>query len=121
MERRRAGRDRRTEERLPSPVIRGKVTLVQPVAVRELSRTGAQIETEFALQVDSIHELRLALGSLSVVVKGRIVHCSISEVDQAGVRYRAGVEFLELSDRLRAALDVCIEALKERLQAREEP
>ena len=54
----------------------------QPMAIKEISRGGAQVETGFPLQLDSLHDFRLTLGDRSVVVKGRVVHCSISDVDQ---------------------------------------
>ena len=72
----------------------------QPVLVTDISRTGAAVETHFPMQIDSLHDLRLTLGDSSVVVKGRVAHCSISDVDQESVLYRSGVEFVEPSDRV---------------------
>ena len=57
--------------------LRGEVMVYQPMAIRELSDSGAQVETSFPLQLDSLHDVRLELGDASVVVKGRVVHCSI--------------------------------------------
>ena len=54
----------------------------QPSAIREMSHGGMQVETGFSLQLDSIHDFRLTLGQRSVVVKGRIAHSQISDVDQ---------------------------------------
>lgn len=34
----------------------------QPVAIREIGRGGAQVETVFPLQLDSLHDFRLTLG-----------------------------------------------------------
>ena len=61
----------------------------QPMAIRNQPR-GAQVETTFPLHLDSLHDLRLSLGNRSVIVKGRVVHCSISDVDQEVVLYRVG-------------------------------
>ena len=72
----------------------------QPMAIKEISRGGAQVETGFPLQLDSLHDFRLTLGDRSVVVKGRVVHCSISDVDQEIVLYRSGIEFIEPSERV---------------------
>src|SRR5919198_5910990 len=80
--------------------LRGEVTVFQPMAIKEISRGGAQVETGFPLQLDSLHEFRLTLGERSVVVKGRVAHCSISDVDQELVLYRSGIEFIEPSDRV---------------------
>jgi hypothetical protein len=39
-----------------------------------------------------------------VVVKGRIAHSRISDVDQDIITYRTGVEFIEPSERVAAAI-----------------
>jgi c-di-GMP-binding flagellar brake protein YcgR len=78
--------------------------IYQPTAVRQMSHGGMQVETAFPLQLDSLHDFRLTLGDRSVVVKGRVAHSRISDVDQDIVTYRTGVEFIELSDRVRVAI-----------------
>ena len=80
--------------------LHGEVMVFQPTTIKEISRRGAQLETVFPLHVDSLHEFRLSLGDRSVVVKGRVAHCSISDVDQEVVTYRSGIEFVELSERV---------------------
>jgi hypothetical protein len=62
--------------------LHGEVMIFQPMAIKEISHGGAQIETGLALQVDSLHDFRLTLGERSVVVKGRRRHCRISDVEQ---------------------------------------
>jgi hypothetical protein len=84
--------------------LHGEVMVFQPMAIREISRRGAQIEVGFPLQVDSLHELRLTLGDQSIVVKGRVAHCRISDVEQEVVRYRAGIEFVEPNPHADAAI-----------------
>ena len=93
--------------------LHGEVMVFEPMAIREISRGGAQVETAFRLQLDSLHELRLTLGDRSIVVKGRVVHCSISDVDQELVTYRSGIEFTELSDRVYSVIAGFIEAIKD--------
>jgi hypothetical protein len=93
--------------------LHGEVMVFEAMAIREISRGGAQVETAFRLQLDSLHELRLTLGDRSIVVKGRVVHCSISDVDQELVTYRSGIEFIELSDRLDSVITGFIEAIKD--------
>src|ERR1044071_3079539 len=93
--------------------LRGEVMVFQPMAIKEISRTGAQVETGFPLQLDSLHEFRLTLGDQSVVVKGRVVHCSISDVDQEIVLYRSGVEFIELSERIFSVISDFINAIQD--------
>jgi hypothetical protein len=75
--------------------LRGEVMVYQPMAIRELSDSGAQVETSFPLQLDSLHEVRLELGDVSIVVKGRVVHCSICDMDREFVSYRSGLEFVQ--------------------------
>ncbi len=76
-----------------------------------------QVETSFPMQMDSLHDFRLTLGDRSVVVKGRIAHSRISDVDQDIITYRTGVEFIEPSERVAAAIQVFVDALaKEKSQ-----
>ena len=83
----------------------------QPAGVRQMSRGGMLVETGFPLQLDSLHDFRLTLGERSVVVKGRIAHSRISDVDQDIVTYRTGVEFIELSDRVAVAIAEFVDTL----------
>src|SRR5258708_37943553 len=92
--------------------LHGEVMVFQPTTIKELSRGGAQMETALPLQLDSLHEFRLTLGDRSVVVKGRVAHCSISEVDQELVTYRSGIEFIELSERVFEVIADFIDAIK---------
>lgn len=104
---------RRTGERMPLlGGLPGSVLLPQPVTLTELGTDGAQLETEFPFQLESLHELRLELGSRPVVVKGRIVHCGVVDVDQEGLRYRSGVQFVDVPGHARAAITVFLEALR---------
>lgn len=103
----------RDAERIPIlGELHGEVMVFQPTTIKEVSRGGAQVETTFPLHVDSLHEFRLSLGDRSVVVKGRIAHCSIRDVDQEVVTYRSGIEFVELSDRVYEVIADFIDAIK---------
>jgi hypothetical protein len=92
--------------------LKGEVTVFQPMAIKEISRGGAQVETSFPLQLDSLHEFRLTLGDRSVVVKGRVAHCSITDVEQELVVYKTGIEFVEPSDRVASVIQDFIEAVQ---------
>jgi hypothetical protein len=92
--------------------LKGEVTVFQPMAIKEISRGGAQVETSFPLQLDSLHEFRLTLGDRSVVVKGRVAHCSITDVEQELVVYKSGIEFIEPSDRVTSVIHDFIEAVQ---------
>src|SRR5712691_4639685 len=82
----------------------GEVMVYQPMAIKELSRGGLQVETGYPFQLDSLHDFRLTLGDRSVVVKGRVAHCSIADVDQELITYRSGIEFIEPSERVFSAI-----------------
>jgi len=82
----------------------GDITVVEPMAVKELGLGGATIETRFALVIDSLHELRLVLGTRTVVVKGRVVHSHISDVDTEIVAYQSGIEFVETPHHVQDAV-----------------
>jgi hypothetical protein len=114
-----AGQERRTGERTEIlGDLRGGVMVFQPMAIRELSYGGAQVETSFPLQLDSLHELRLELGDASVVVKGRVVHCSIADMDRDLVSYRSGLEFIEPALGVRDLIARFIDAIRDRRLAR---
>ena len=105
--------DKRDTERLEIlGELHGEVMVFQPMAIKEISPGGAQVETGFPLQLDSLHELRLTLGDRSVVVKGRVVHCSISDVDQEVVLYRSGLEFVEPSEPVAGVIGGFIDAVR---------
>jgi hypothetical protein len=102
---------KREAERVPVPAaVHGEVTVFQPMTVLDLSDRGARVETAFALQLDSLHEFRLTLGELSVVVKGRIVHCQLGELVDGGPLYRIGLEFIEPPEHALAAIRAFVEA-----------
>src|ERR1043165_1302772 len=97
--------------------LHGEVMMFQPMAIKEISRGGCQVETDFPLQVDSLHEIRLTLGDRSIVLKGRVAHCSITDVDQEIVTYRSGVEFIEPSERVYSVISGFIDAIKDSRRA----
>src|SRR5881628_4221717 len=99
------GADKRDSERIQIlGDLLGEVMVFQPMAIKDISRGGAQVETSFPLHLDSLHDFRLTLGDRSIVVKGRVTHCSISDMDQEIVLYRSGIEFIEPSERVFAVI-----------------
>jgi hypothetical protein len=91
--------------------LRGEVMVFQSMAIKEISHGGAQIETGFPLQLNSLHDFRLSLGDRFVVVKGRVVHCSITDVEHELVLYRAGIEFIEPAERVSTVIAEFIDAI----------
>jgi PilZ domain len=104
---------KREAERVHIPgQIRGEVTVYEPMAILDLSDRGALVETKFPLHVDSLHDFRLSLGARSVIVKGRIVHCQIGELQEGTVLYRSGIEFVEPTEHATSAIHAFVEAQK---------
>lgn len=103
--------NKRDRQRVPVPLA-GEVMVFQPMAILDLSVGGVQVETKFALQLDSLHEFRISLGDRSIVVKGRIAHCHIGEVHEGEVLYRSGVEFVEPSEHVRSAIAAFLDAVR---------
>jgi len=106
--------DRRDNDRIEIlGELNGEVMVFQPMTIKEISPGGAQVETAFPLQLDSLHEFRLALGDRFIVIKGRVAHCSISDVEQEVVFYRSGIEFVEPGERVFKVIREFIESIKE--------
>ena len=104
---------KRDSERIPVPgEVSGEVSVYEPMVILDLSEMGARVETPFALHLGSLHEFRISLGSLSVVVKGRIVHSQIGGLGEGAILYRSGVEFVDLSDHVASALRAFITSRK---------
>jgi PilZ domain len=91
--------------------LHGEVMLFQPLSIKEISADGCLVETAFPLHLDSLHDLRLTLGDCSLVLKGRVVHCRISDVEQEMVHYRSGIEFVEPSERAVTAIREFIDTI----------
>lgn len=114
--------DKRDTERIEIlGELRGEVMVFQPLAIREISRRGLQIEVGFPLQVDSLHEFRLTLDERSIVVKGRVAHCRICDVEQGVVRYRAGIELVEPNPHAEAAIAAFMDAISADQARRSDP
>ena len=102
--------ENRDVERLPVPgLITGEIMVFQPILFLDISEQGAQVETPFKIQLDSLHDFRISLGPHSVVVKGRIVYCQIGELREGSVLYRSGIEFVEPSEHARGAISAYVE------------
>ena len=105
--------DKRDAERVPVlGELQGEMMVFQSMLVKEVSLGGATVETRFPLHINSLHDLRLILGNTSVILKGRVVHSHISDVDQDIVTYRTGMEFVEPSERVLSAIEAFLDAVK---------
>jgi hypothetical protein len=90
----------------------GEITVVEPLAMKELGTGGATIETRFPLLIDSLHELRVTLGERTIVLKGRVVHSHISDVDAHVVAYESGIEFVEAPAHVQDVISAYLERLQ---------
>jgi hypothetical protein len=105
--------EKRDTDRIPIlGELGGEIMVFEPMAIKEISRGGGQIETRFPLQLNSLHDLRLTLGDRSVVVKGRITHCRITDVDQDIVMYRSGLEFIEPSEHVEEVIVEFLDSIR---------
>jgi hypothetical protein len=93
--------DKRHAERVPIlGQLQGEIMVFQPMLICDVSKSGVTVETRFPLHLDSLHDLRLTLANKSLVVKGRVTHSRISDVDQDIVTYQSGLEFVGASGRV---------------------
>ena len=106
--------ERRYERLTILGLLTGEIMVFEPMAVKVLSAGGAQVETRFPLHLESLHDLRLSLPGQSIVVKARVVHSHIVDVDQDVVTYVSGLEFVEPAERVRTAIEDFLERIKAR-------
>ncbi len=92
--------------------LKGEIMVFEPLSVKEIGPTGATIETQYPLHLNSLHDLRLTLSATPVVVKARVVHSHISQVDQDTVAYLSGVEFVELPQHVAVALEKFLDGVR---------
>ena len=105
--------EKRDTERVPMlGELQGEIMVFQPMVVKDVSVSGTTVETRYPLHLNSLHDLRLVLGEKSIVVKGRVVHSHITDVDQDIVTYRTGLEFIEPSERVTNAITDYLESVK---------
>ena len=105
--------EKREQERIPIlGELQGEVMVFEPMLIKEVGVGGATVETRFPLHLNSLHDVRLTLGDRSLVIKGRVVHSRISDVDQDIVTYRTGLEFVEPSERVVKAIEEFLETVK---------
>jgi hypothetical protein len=88
----------------------GEILVLEPMRVTALSRTGATVYTSFPLPLNALHQIRLVLGDRTLVGKARVTRAEIGEVGSDMVRYRSGLEFVDLPEH---AVDVLEDFLRE--------
>jgi hypothetical protein len=105
--------ERRRLERLQlSGLVQGEVRVVHPIKLIEISETGASLELTQPLIIESLHDFRIELGDNIVIVKGRVAHSRVADVETSRVAYRAGIEFIDPPAHVREAIYDYIIGLK---------
>ena len=79
------------------------LALDEDVRVRQVSLGGLQLETSAPLSLREEHDLRIAFGDRSAVVRARVLHSRVA-IHSDQVTYLSGVEFIALSPEARALL-----------------
>ena len=103
----------RDAERVPIlGALQGEVKVYQGITVQQVSVGGMLVETMFPLHLDSLYDFRLTLRDRSIVVKGRVAHSRIIDVDQDIVMYHSGIEFIEPSEPVQHAINALVDDLK---------
>lgn len=96
----------------------GEVSVLAPAEIREFSPRGVMLDTAFPLVINSIHDVRLELDDCTIVVKGRVAHCRVADLAGELVRYRAGIEFVDLPPHAVSAIAAYLKGVSERRAAR---
>jgi hypothetical protein len=107
-----SGKDRRVRARVAlNGEVLGKIHTTAVAPVIDLSEAGALVEVRSVLRPGAVHTLRLPLaagGELNL--RARVVRSFIHGFERTGapdetpVRYRAALEFIDLTEQDRAAL-----------------
>lgn len=102
-------RDHRRFTRLPvEGSLTGDITVALPLVVTQISAGGVLVETDRPLRLESLHELRLNVDGLPLVVSGRVVHSRVVDLAADTLTYESGLEFISPSahaqDEIRAVL-----------------
>jgi hypothetical protein len=99
----------------------GEISVLAPIAIRDISRIGVLGECGFPLLIGSAHEIRLHLAGQSVVVTARVVHCRVTDVGHELVRYIAGFEFIDPPPHVEAAIAEYIAGVQRQRDATARP
>ena len=97
----------------------GEVSVLAPIAIRDISQTGVLGESAYPLLIGSAHQLRLHLGSSTVVVTARVARCEVADLRHELVRYVAGLEFIDLPPHAAAAIAAFIDDVLQQRAAAE--
>jgi len=89
-----------------------KIDFPYEYVVKKISLAGMEIETEHPLAPGSTHDMEFVLDEEAVNLRGRIVSCIDASSGNAE-KYNIGVEFIEISDGDKEAIDRFLNTLSE--------
>lgn len=87
-----------------------RVRMVNEALVRNLSMGGALIETGRALAPGSLCEIHLEAGGVTATVKAKVARCHL--LAGSATSYSAGLEFRELDEKTRAAVEKILKSAR---------
>lgn len=93
----------------------GRATVFADFRVVALSETGASLETETPLALESHCDITLNLAHVAVDIKGRVVHVDPPQGDLRA--FQVGVDFVEVSDFDQALLQSFLDRERHRADA----
>ena len=82
----------------------GSVQALEPLRVCNLAPEGALVESVAPLPVGSVQPIRLVRGTETTDVRGAVRHLSPVPGEGGGLRYRVGLEFLNVDDEAAGAI-----------------
>ena len=93
----------------------GRATVFADFRVVAISETGASLEMETPLALDSSCDITLNLSHVAIDLKGRVVHVVPPPEGTSG--YEIGIDFLEVDELDQALLESFLERERHRANA----
>jgi c-di-GMP-binding flagellar brake protein YcgR len=87
-----------------------EIDLTCTYTIKKISLGGMLIETDTALEQDSLHEMEISIDHATLSVAVRIANCTQIRRDNT-VKYNVGIEFVKVSDEDMKVLQSYIEAI----------
>ena len=88
----------------------GALETLEPVALANISRAGALVDSRVPLAPDSVHRVRLSLDGIATEVQARVRHITSTSPAAREPRYLIGVEFLDVPPSVGDELDRLVTA-----------
>jgi hypothetical protein len=93
----------------------GRATVFAEFKVIAISESGASLEMEAPLALESSCDITLNLSHVAVDLRGRVVHVDPPAMEGAG--YQVGIDFVEVDELDQALLDSFLDRERHRANA----